>query len=101
LLRSLLTSRGSARYSRDCAFYLAQCLYREGKYSAAREYCEDLYRAHPDNPQIMVLHRAITQRHKEAEAKSAQMRDDVLIAGSIGAALVVGLGFIFRGKRGK
>jgi len=97
----LLTSRGSARYSRDCAYYLAQCLYREGKYAAAREYCEDLYRANPDNPQIMMLHRAITQRHKAEEARSAQTRDELLVAGTVGAA-VLGLGMLLfgGGKRG-
>ncbi len=101
LLKSLLVRAGAAKYSRDSAFYLAQCNYREGQFETARIYCEDLVRAYPDNCQIMTLHRAIVERDKEKQEQDRQAREDTITFGVIGAAglaLAIGLGNVLFGK---
>jgi hypothetical protein len=98
----ILESRGAAQgYFRDCQFYLAQLEYQDGNFSQARSRTQDLLIGDPDNPQILQLHRAVSQRHREQESRKSEEQSTLLSIGVGVAAAVTVLAFAFGGAKRK
>jgi hypothetical protein len=99
----ILESRepGATIYFRDCHFYLARLEYQDANYSLARLRTQDLLIGFPDNPQIIQLHRAVSQRHREQEKRSSEEQSTLLTIGVGVAAAVAVLAFSFVGGKKK
>ena len=100
LFRHLLNPLHHGRYSTSASVFLSQLLYQDGQLDEARTTIEDLYRSNPDNPQIVQLHKAIVQRHKEKLDEEKRRNEDVAMGVGIGGAVLIAgavlLGGLFR-----